>query len=78
MSDLINIELLAELIASKVRDIPMRRLLSLEEAAQYLGMTEDALRHKVYNRKIPAVKLDTRMRFDRFDLDRLIEESKSL
>lgn len=76
MSDVFNIDLLADRIAAKLRHVQTKRLLSLEEAAQYLGMTEDAVRHKVYNRKIPTVKLDSRMRFDVQDLDRLIADNK--
>jgi excisionase family DNA binding protein len=54
------------------------RLLNVEGAAAYLSMTEDALRHKVANRKIPAVRADRHLRFDVRDLDAWIEENKAL
>jgi hypothetical protein len=76
MNDFINIDTLAERVAAKVREIPLKRVMNVEEAAQYLGITVDALRHKVYCSKVPTVKIDSRMFFDRFDLDKLIENSK--
>ena len=72
----INIDYLAEAVAAKVRTIHSKRLMDLKEAAEYLGMTTDALRHKAHNRKIKTVRIDNKMRFDRVDLDQLIEASK--
>jgi excisionase family DNA binding protein len=76
-TDFINIEYLADRIAAKIRDIPQKRVLTLDEAAQYLGVTPEALRNKVYLGRIPTIRIDSRMRFDRSDLDRIIDESKS-
>jgi excisionase family DNA binding protein len=52
------------------------RLMSLKQAATYLGMTEDALRFKASTGKIPVVAIDSRMRFDKEDLDQMIREHK--
>ena len=52
------------------------RLLTIEGAAKYLSMTEDAIRHKVNNGKLRAVRADRFLRFDVRDLDRWIEANK--
>jgi hypothetical protein len=70
----INIDYLAEAVAAKVRTIHSKRLMDLKEAAEYLGMTTNALRFKVRTGQIPIVKLDARMRFDRITLDKLIKD----
>lgn len=41
-------------------------------------MTPDALKAKVYMGRIPTVVLDKKLRFDRLELDRIIEESKRI
>ena len=53
-----------------------RRLLSVPEAADYLGRTVWAVRGLIDNGKLPAVRLDRRVQIDRLDLDRLIERCK--
>jgi excisionase family DNA binding protein len=53
------------------------RLLSVREAAEYLGRTEKSLRHMIANSIIPAVREGTRVQLDRSDLDRWIEMRKS-
>jgi excisionase family DNA binding protein len=52
------------------------RLLTIEGAAKYLSMTEDAIRHKVNNGKLRAVRADRFLRFDVRDLDVWIEANK--
>ena len=52
------------------------RLLTVEGAAKYLSMTEDAIRHKVINGKLRAVRADRFLRFDVRDLDLWIESNK--
>lgn len=51
------------------------RLLTVREAAKYLGTTEKTLYTKVWRREIPFVKLGRSLRFDIRELDKLIEES---
>jgi len=53
-----------------------QRLLSVEEAARYLGRTKEAVQHLVAAGKLPTVRIDRRVYLDIEDLDRLIEESK--
>jgi excisionase family DNA binding protein len=52
------------------------RLLTIEGAAKYLSMTEVAIRHKVVNGKLRAVRADRYLRFDIRDLDAWIEANK--
>jgi excisionase family DNA binding protein len=52
------------------------RLLSVREAAEYLGRTQKALRHMVANGTIPAVREGSLVHLDRADLDRWIEMRK--
>ena len=54
-----------------------KRLLSVPEAAEYLGRTPWAVRGLIDNGKLPVVRLDRRVQIDRLDLDRLIERCKA-
>ena len=58
------------------RGVMVPRLLTLDQAATYLGLTKDALKAKVHMGRVPTVDLDKKLRFDRHDLDRIIEASK--
>lgn len=49
------------------------RMLDIDQAARYLGMTPVALRHKVAAGGVPVVKEDRKLRFDRRALDRYID-----
>jgi hypothetical protein len=71
------IEAIAEAVATKLSRMATmsQRLMDLEEAAKYLGMTPHALRHKAAV-DIPCVRIDTKLRFDRRDLDRYIDRAK--
>ncbi len=71
------IDAIAEAVALKLERIAgtSRRLLDIDEAAKYLGMTPHALRHKAAV-DIPCVRIDTKLRFDRRDLDRYIDRAK--
>jgi helix-turn-helix protein len=52
------------------------RLLSIEQAAAYLGRTEDAIRHTINTAKITTVRSDRRIFLDAVDLDHWIESNK--
>jgi hypothetical protein len=39
-------------------------------------LTKEALKAKVHMGRIPTVDLDKKLRFDRLDLDRMIEQNK--
>jgi hypothetical protein len=71
------IEAIAEAVAMKLSRMATmsQRLMDVEEAAKYLGMTPHALRHKAAV-EIPCVRIDTKLRFDRRDLDRYIDRAK--
>jgi hypothetical protein len=71
------IEAIAEAVARKLEHTvtSQQRLLGLEDAAKYLGLTTHALRHKA-GTDIPTVRIDNKLRFDRRDLDRFIDRAK--
>ena len=71
------IEEIAEAVARKLERMvaSQQRLLDVDDAAQYLGMTVHALRHKA-GTEVPVVKIDNKLRFDRRDLDRYIDRAK--
>jgi len=71
---------LAKAVASEVAQqrLVAPRLFSLDEAAVYLGMTKAALKYKALDGQIPAVRIDKKWRFDREDLDRIIQGSKQV
>ena len=53
-----------------------KRLLNVEEAAEYIGSTPGSIYQKVHNGKIPFVKIGRSVRFDIIDLDAFIEQKK--
>ncbi len=72
----------AEQVASLLRPVlgcrgeVRKRLLSVSEAAEYLGRTPKAIHAMVERGKIPVVRVDSRRFFDVTDLDRWIEKHK--
>lgn len=70
-------EALADAIADRLEHRQeARRLLDMEQAAEYLSTSEDTTYRLVADGKLKPVRFDRRMRFDIRDLDKLIEESK--
>lgn len=53
------------------------RLLSVEQAAIYLGRTPGALRQMIFKGTLPVVRIGGRVQLDIRDLDRLIENSRT-
>jgi len=53
-----------------------KRLLTIKEASEYLGISVKGLYHMVERRQIPFVKTGKRLRFDKIDLDNWIEKHK--
>jgi excisionase family DNA binding protein len=53
-----------------------KRIFSLDEAAEYLGLTRKALQQKVARGEIRPVEMDRLLRFDILDLDDYIRSSK--
>ncbi len=53
-----------------------KRLISVEEAAKYLGVQKSTIYSWAWRRKIPSVKMGRRLLFDQEDLDRMIAAGK--
>ena len=73
------LEMLAEKLATKLLKEPGRlypRLMTVEQAANYLGRTLEATQHLASSGKIPTVRSDRRVFLDRIDLDKWIEDNK--
>lgn len=51
-----------------------RRLLTVREAAQYLGLEIDTVYRKARLRELPSVKVGRALRFDIRALERFVEE----
>ena len=56
--------------------MPEKRLLDAREAAAYLGLSESTIRQWASMRKIPTVKMGRALRFDKVELDKLIEANQ--
>ena len=70
-------EVWAELEQRSLTPKVQPRLLSLEQAGQYLGRSRQAVEHMVRSGRLPAVKADRRVFLDRADLDGWIIENKT-
>ena len=57
-------------------DRSARRLLTVEEAADRLSVSARNIRHQIYRRRIPVVKIGRLVRIDERDLEALIEEGR--
>lgn len=53
-----------------------KRLMSVKEAALYLAIPPSTLYRRIWERRVPFVRLGRSVRFDRRDLDALIESNK--
>lgn len=51
-------------------------LLNVKEAAAYLGRSEQAIQHLIFQRDLPVVRVGRRVHLDRRDLDAWIEKNK--
>ena len=74
------LEILAEKLAGKLSQDGSRlypRLLTIEQAATYLGRTREATQHLASSGKIPTVRSDRRVFIDRLDLDKWIDDNKT-
>jgi excisionase family DNA binding protein len=52
------------------------RLLTAKAAGDYIGRSEQAIRHLIFQRDMPTVRNGRCVRIDRKDLDRWIENHK--
>jgi excisionase family DNA binding protein len=76
-------ERIADLVADRVLDRldrpgrpSQRRLLTVDQAAEYLARSPLAVRHLINRRVLPAVRHGRRVFLDRADLDSFIERTK--
>jgi excisionase family DNA binding protein len=67
---------IAEIRKLKPPGLTVSRLLTVKQAAVYLGRTESAVRALRASGRVRAVKLDGRVQFDRAELDVFVENSK--
>lgn len=54
-----------------------QRLLTVDQAAAYLGRSKASLQHLISDQTIPVVRHDRRVFLDRCDLDEWIDAAKS-
>lgn len=52
------------------------RLLTVKDAATYIGRTEQAVQHLIHRRELVVIRKGRRVHVDRSDLDRWIEANK--
>jgi excisionase family DNA binding protein len=74
------VDKLAERLAALLSQNPGQlrpRLMTIEQAAIYLGRTEEAIQHLVSVGKVPTVRADRRVFLDRVDLDKWIDDNKT-
>ena len=85
MFDELFITELASQIAAKIlpqihngngRSKAAPRLLTVKDAASYIGSTEQAVQHLIHRRELVVVRRGRRVHLDRGDLDRWIESNK--
>lgn len=69
---------MADAIADRLehRQEARRRLLSVEQVAEYLAISESSVYNLIVDEKLHSVGLDRRKRFDIRDIDKLIDEAK--
>ncbi|MGA2713338.1 MAG: helix-turn-helix domain-containing protein [Bryobacteraceae bacterium] len=51
-------------------------LLSVKDAAIYLGRSEQSIQHLIFEKELPVVRTGRRVHLDRKDLDAWIEKNK--
>jgi excisionase family DNA binding protein len=68
----------ASMIVEEVKKgIPPKDLYTVEETALFLACSEEQVRRFINSKQLPCVRIDSRPRVRRKDLERFIEESKS-
>ena len=68
---------IAARVAARLSQSDQPRLLTVKEAAIYIGRTQKGLRHLIASGAIPVVREGTRLHLDRSDLDRWVEMRKT-
>lgn len=75
-SDLFAQEIAARVIAALREEVPVRDLVSIKGAAQYLDCSVQQVRNFVEAGRLRPVMIDSRPRFRLRDLDRFVEAAK--
>ena len=80
-SEFINLTAFAKAVAEQLKESlgsrsTDRRLLRLDEAAEYCGLTRDSFKKKAVRDRLPRVRLDRCWRFDIADLDEWTDSHK--
>lgn len=52
-------------------------LLTVKEAGVYLGRSEQAVQHLIFQKELPVIRVGRRVHLARKDLDKWIEQNKS-
>jgi excisionase family DNA binding protein len=68
---------IAECVVARLHQSDKPRLLTVNQAAAYIGRTPKALRHMIALDTLPVVREGSRVHLDRADLDRWIDLRKS-
>jgi excisionase family DNA binding protein len=63
---------LEQLVSHDVQPV----LLTVKQAAVYLGRSEQSVQHLVFQKDLPVVRMGRRVHLDRRDLDAWIEKNK--
>jgi excisionase family DNA binding protein len=74
------LEILAEKLASRLTQEPSRlypRLLTVDQAALYLGPAWEEVQRLTHSGTMPAVCVGGRVFLDRLDLDKWIDDNKT-
>ncbi len=69
-------KILPQIHNGNVRSKATPRLLTVKDAASYIGRTEQAVQHLIHRRELVVVRRGRRVHLDRGDLDRWIETNK--
>jgi excisionase family DNA binding protein len=70
------VDAIAARVAARLHKSEEPRLMSVDEAAVYIGRTPKALRHMIAGGTVPAVREGSRVHLDRADLDQWVEMRK--
>jgi excisionase family DNA binding protein len=63
---------LEQLVSHDVQPV----LLTVKQAAVYLGRSEQSIQHLIFQKDLPVVRVGRRVHLDRRDLDAWIEKNK--
>jgi len=74
--DVVRRQVLSEIQEQEEQSKPVssKRLLTVAEAAEYMGRTENAMRQLIHKKLIPVVRFGRNIRIDIRDLEAIIAE----